>query len=62
MESKSENFAAEYLQVPYQEDIVLFRSKSKASRIEDEKFRGNDDQWTERIKLRPGRSSKTCDN
>jgi len=51
---------ADYLQVPYQEDIVLFRSK--ASRIGDENFLSKLVSIGGRIKLRPGRPSKTGNN
>lgn len=51
---------ADYLQVPYQEDIVLFRSK--ASRIGDENFLSKLVSIGGRIKLRPGRSSKNENN
>jgi len=47
---------ADYLQVPYQEDIVLFRSK--ASRIGDVNFLGKLLSIGGRIRLRPGRPSK----
>ena len=51
---------ADYLQVPYQEDIVLFRSK--ASRIGDENFLSKLVSIGGRIKLRPGYSSKKGNN
>jgi len=53
-------FFTDYLQVPYQEDIVLF--KSKVSRIGDENFLGKLLSIGGRIKLRPGWPSKKENN
>ena len=51
---------ADYLQVSYQEDIVLFRRK--ASRIGDENFLSKLVSIGGRIKLRPGRPRKQENN